>query len=668
MSLSGKITWGILGSVLIGICALVFFWQWNWLKPILETQLSHGTGQDVKINGDLHGHLGPISSFEVGGITVDNPNWKGPDADKRLAAIEDFKLSIDVKQLLKGHLSFPEIIVTKPDLTLRRIAIGESNWTPPENPDKPTKRSSLPEVGIIRIENGVIDYQDKVKGMTLKGALSTVEGNGGDGHAEGTTGFTLSGKGTVQKDALTIKASGGPLLDLTNTSKPYPLSIDVTLLQTEVKLDGAITDPTKLSGIDATLELKGPSAGQLFPLLNIPAPETPPYHIKGHLYHKDGAWEYEKFEGTVGSSDLGGTLEVQTEQPKLFITGVLISKKLDFADIGPLVGIPPGSKAQTEEQKKGAEQYHADPRILPDAKLSLGKVRSVDADVDWKVASVLAPNLPLNKVELHVLLNNGILDLNPLNMDVAGGAIKSRIKINAQKDEVQTDYDIRFSEFHLDEFLGKGGLAGKGKGTISGRIQLHAPGNSVRESLGNANGTLGLEMGKGEISDLAISLIGIDIGNALKLFVTQDKLIPIRCIAASFDVDNGLMKPQVLVFDTDSTLVTGTGDINLKDEGLALRLTAEQKSPSLLAAPTPIHIDGTFKKPVFSLDTTVLIERGAAAVALGVVLTPIGSLLAFIDPGLAEDSDCAKELADVKNAPKEHPATASPVNLAPAAH
>ncbi len=414
---------------------------------------------------------------------------------------------------------------------------------------------------------------------------------------------------------------------------------------------------------------RGPAPASCSRCLNIPAPETPPYHIKGHLYHKEGAWEYEKFEGTVGTSDLGGTLEVQTDKPKLFIKGVLVSRKLDFKDVGPLVGIPPASDVrsaeQSEEQKRAKAAYAADPRILPDARLSLGKVRSVDADVDWKVASVLAPGLPLDKVDLHILLNNGILELDPFNLGVASGEIRSRIKINAQKDEVLTDYDVRFSDFHLAEFLGKAGFADKGKGTISGRIQLHAPGNSVRQSLGNANGTLGIVMGQGEISDLVVSAIGIDIGNVLKLFVTQDKLIPIRCVAASFDVDDGLMKPTVFVFDTQNELVTGSGTINLKDEGLGLKLTAAAKSVSLLAAPTPILINGTFKKPSFGLDPAVLAERGAAAIALGIVGTPVASLLAFVDPGLAKDSDCARELAEVKEAPKDHPATNHPATAVP---
>ena len=36
-----------------------------------------------------------------------------------------------------------------------------------------------------------------------------------------------------------------------------------------------------------------------------------------------------------------------------------------------------------------------------------------------------------------------------------------------------------------------------------------------------------------------------------------------------------------------------------------------------------------------------LAEQGAAAAALGVLLTPAAAAIAFIDPGLAKDKDCA---------------------------
>lgn len=667
MTRSGRIFTGI-GFVLLALIVLVIvLWDWNWFKPLIERKASSATGDDVKINGDLKVQMGWVPVIELSQIEVSNPHWQGDDKDKQIAKIDDLKVSIELKKLLTGDISLPEILITKPDLTLRRVALGQSNWEskPPEE-RAPASRAAVPEIGKLEITDGTIDYQDSVKGLKMNGKISTVEGNGGN--ADDKVGFTLNGNGVLDKDALIIKAGGGPLLDLTDTTKPYPIDIDITLEKTRLKVDGTITDPTKLSDLDATMELEGPSTGELFVLLNIPAPETPPYHVKGHLLHKDKSWTYENFTGTIGGSDIAGTVGVDTSHPRMFVKADLLSQKLDLNDIGPLVGIPPGAKAATDEQKKAAAAYHADERVLPDAKLSLGKVRSVDADLTFKASSVLAPNLPLDNVDLHLTLDNGVLTLDPLKLGVAGGQIDSIIKIDARADKVETDYDIRFHNFELNRFMTKAGFPDGGTGKLGGRVKLKAPGNSVRESLGNADGIVGLVMDKGQISDLVVALVGIDIGEALKLVVTDDKskLIPVRCLATYFDVKDGLMTPQAFVLDTSTTSVEGKGSINLKDEHLDLQLIANQKDPAILAAPTPIDIDGTFKHPTFGLDTKSLVERGGAALALGVLLTPIGSLLAFVDPGEGEDTNCAALLNDIKTAkPGEQLPTRPPAQPAP---
>ncbi len=117
----------------------------------------------------------------------------------------------------------------------------------------------------------------------------------------------------------------------------------------------------------------------------------------------------------------------------------------------------------------------------------------------------------------------------------------------ARSDEVQTDYDIRFRNFELNRFMAKAGFPQGGNGKIGGRVELKAQGNSVRESLGNANGIVGIVMDQGQISDLVMALVGIDIGEVLKLELTdKNKVIPVRCLATYFDVKNGLMTPPGL--------------------------------------------------------------------------------------------------------------------------
>lgn len=73
----------------------------------------------------------------------------------------------------------------------------------------------------------------------------------------------------------------------------------------------------------------------------------------------------------------------------------------------------------------------------------------------------------------------------------------------------------------------------------------------------------------------------------------------------------------------------------------------------------PVSVTGTLGDPTFGIKPEKLALQTGAAVALGVLLTPVASVLAFIDPGLAKDTDCAavltQEQATTSGAPSSEP-------------
>jgi len=141
---------------------------------------------------------------------------------------------------------------------------------------------------------------------------------------------------------------------------------------------------------------------------------------------------------------------------------------------------------------------------------------------------------------------------------------------------------------------------------------------------------------------LAIEGAGLDLGEALGITVTEDAAVPIRCVVGDLPITNGVAEVKTLVFDTMDSKITGDGKINLAEETIDIEILAHPKDPSLLSARTPLLIGGTFAEPTFGLDPVPLATRGAAAAALGVVLTPIAALIPFIELGLGEKSNCAK--------------------------
>jgi AsmA family protein len=115
----------------------------------------------------------------------------------------------------------------------------------------------------------------------------------------------------------------------------------------------------------------------------------------------------------------------------------------------------------------------------------------------------------------------------------------------------------------------------------------------------------------------------------------------IRCGVANFKAEGGVFAAQDIVIDTDKVLVLGKGEIDLGPEILDITLTGQPKKFRFFRIKSPIQLGGTLEKPKVGLKPGNTPGQMALATALGVLATPLASVIAFIDPGLAKDADCA---------------------------
>jgi uncharacterized protein involved in outer membrane biogenesis len=118
----------------------------------------------------------------------------------------------------------------------------------------------------------------------------------------------------------------------------------------------------------------------------------------------------------------------------------------------------------------------------------------------------------------------------------------------------------------------------------------------------------------------------------------------VRCGVASFKAHDGVLTAQTLMVDTEPVLITGSGSIHLDAEALDLQMKGQPKHLRLRLR-SPLMVRGTLLHPAIGAKAGSAVAQTGAAVALGVVLTPLAALLAFVDPGLAKGADCASLVA-----------------------
>ena len=632
----------VLGVIVLAVVVLVLLWDWNWFKRPIERYVEARTHRSFHIDGNLDVDLGRTTVVRADGVRFGNAGWsKAPE----MASARRIEAGIRVWPLLRRDVIVPDIRLSKPELRLEKGPKGAGNWDFLPKDQAPSKWDM--RFQRLWIKDGRLQFLDPAAKTDIDVDVDSLAQD----KAGAAPPIAVKGDGHWKGNRFTLRGRAESPLDLRDTDSPYRIDAHAQAGATRAHARGTLLDPLRLRDFDLALALSGKNLEDLYPLLGLALPPTPPYALDGRLTRdidgKRTTWHYDRFSGKVGDSDLAGSASVTTGGARPYLRGDLVSRKLDFDDLAGFVGGAPdtgGGESTNPELAALAAQRAASPRLLPDTPYNLEKLRAMDADVRLKAARIDAPKLPLDDMDAHLKLEGGLLRLDPLNFGVAGGDIRSTIRMDARESPIRTRADIGARGLNLGKLLPDSKLAQDAIGKVGGDVRLAGTGNSIATMLGTSDGTAVVGMGKGRISNLVMELAGLDIAEALKFLIEGDRQIPIRCAFGDFKVADGLMTANALAFDTTDTIIVGQGTISLKDEALQLRLRPRPKDRSFLVLRSPLIAEGTFKHPRFHPDYARVGLRGAIALVLANIAPP-AALLATIELGPGKDADCGGKYA-----------------------
>ena len=644
------------GLVLVVVLVLAFM-DWNLLKHPIERIASAKSGRTVTIAGNLDVHIWSWTpTVTLNGLTLGNPPW---EADRPMAKIERLEIHLKLLPLLKGDVILPRVALLKPDVYLHQEKSGRANWTfenqaPTNAPaSKPTK---LPVIRDLLIEDGKLVLADDIRKLKVDG---TIQAHEQKSQADPTP-FRIQGKGTINDQPFELKVAGGPLVNL-DPEHPYPYDLSITAGDIKVVSNGKVLKPFDLGALEADVTLSGRDLAEGFYLTQLALPNTAPFNLHAHIARNGLRVAVTDIAGKVGESDLHGKLDIDATRKRPSMTGELVSDQLRMKDLAASLGGKPkggdslDAKAErTEAAKEPAPPPQkappADPnaRLFPDAHLQVDRVRAMDADVHFRAKSIEAGTVPFKQVAFRIKLDNGVLALDPFAFEMPQGHLSGSARIDARKNIPKVHIDVRVKDIQLDQLKGKAPDAQAPLGGVmQARIVVDGTGDSVHRVMSDANGMFTVILPNGEVRAAFAELTGINVSKGIGLLLTNanDKA-EIRCGVAQFNIKDGLMSAQNITFDTQNVLITGKGDIELGPEQLNLQIKGDPKKIRFTRLRSPIEVKGHLMKPSVGVDVGSTIKQGAIAAALGTLVTPLAAVIAFVDPGLAKDRNCAQMIAE----------------------
>ena len=675
-------TFASLAVLLALVVLIIVFFDWNRIKPAINTKVSEELHRPFAINGDLS--VVWRRELDEGGwrawvpwphvvaqdLTLGNPDWS---KQPQMVTLKRVELRISPLALLAQRVTIPRIDLTEPSADLQRLADGRANWTFKFDPKDPNAEPSnwVVDIGAIGFDKGHVTLDDQSLNTQLdliinplgkpipfsdivgdKAAKTAQE----KGAAPQDYAFALKVKGQYHGQKLAGEGKIGGLLALQDSARPFPLQAQVKIADTSVELAGTLTDPLNLGALDLRLKLAGSSLGNLYPLTGVTLPDTPPYATDGHLIaklHEPGGavFRYEEFNGKIGESDIHGSLAYVASQPRPKLSGSLLSNQLLFADLAPLIGADSNAK----QKARGGESKQPADKVLPVEEFKTERWRDMDADVEFTGKRIVhSEKLPFNDLYTHLVLTDGVLSLEPLRFGVAGGKLDAQIRLNGRTEPLEGNAKLTARGFKLKQLFPTFEPMKTSFGELNGDADISGRGNSVAKLLGTANGNLKMLINDGAISRELMELAGLNVGNYVVGKIFGDKEVKINCAAADFDIKTGLATSRLFVFDTENAIIYIDGTANMATEQLDLTITPESKGWRLISLRSPLYVRGKFIKPDAGVKAVPLLLRGAGMVALGVIAAPAAGLLALVAPSGGEPNQCAPLLEQMKagKAPK----------------
>ncbi|MBR8032674.1 AsmA family protein (plasmid) [Burkholderia vietnamiensis] len=497
-------------------------------------------------------------------------------------------------------------------------------------------------------------------GASASSASAVVQAPGasaasGASSASAASGATASAQSSGPTYAFGLKVDGryksvpvsgtgkvGGVLAVENATQPFPLQADVKAGDTRLAIVGTLTDPMHLAAIDLRLWLQGTSMSHLYQLTGITLPDTPPYATEGRLIgnfkQHASTFRYENFNGRVGGSDLGGTLVWAQREPRPKLSGELVSNLLQFSDLAPVIG----ADTAASKAKRGDTTRQPADRVLPVATFRTERWSAIDADVKFTGRKLIkSPQLPITDLYTHILLQDGVLSLEPLQFGVAGGTLATDARLDGSRTPLKGRFTLAARHLKLKQLFPTQKVMQTALGEINGDASLSATGNSPAALAATSTGEVKALVTDGRISRLLMEAAGLNVANVVyeKLFGNRD--VNINCAAIDFVAKDGMLDPKVFALDTDDALINVDGPINLRDESIDLKIHPHTKGFRVFSLRSPLYAKGTFKNPKVGVDAGALALRAGAMVGLGLI-NPFAALIPLIAPSNNRDVPCSE--------------------------
>jgi uncharacterized protein involved in outer membrane biogenesis len=576
-------------------------------KDYFEKEASAALGHDVSIGGLFDLQIGKKILLTIEDVSASNPEWA--EAPEYFSATR-IHLLIDTWSLLGDTIEIDTVELSGARLNLRQSTDGPSNWQPnlTEMQTVAIRMDNNDEVALVLHHLGLDDIEMSYEMQGEPAQKVVLQSLQLDRDSAGATRVELAGSYAANTLSLPFTAAGIVHLD----------DQRIRLSETRLDLDGGMIGLDGWINIDGSGELEVVAEGADLSVLgeSFGAGELPglPYSLTTQLSTRPGQVELSDFLLAIGAGEIAGSLTIELDQDRPHFTANIDSPLLDLATPGEINDV----SQDVEEEQIGTE------RVFGAEPLAYSWLNSANIDAGVSIDSVILADDRLEDLNFRLRLDDGALTIDPFDFSSGDGSVSGKLDLSPTQERHALSLELTLSDLRPGALAIEGQEAGSIP-PLNLAIKLSGQGESIREIMSSANGSISGRHGVGQINLQAAGVLFSDlitsILRTLNPLAETDPVTNLECGVYEVEIIDGIATIEQFALQTGRLTIVSSGDIDLSTEEIDLTLrtkTREGLGVSLGGIVNSfLKIGGTLNDPSLAVDAAGSVTTAGAAVATG---------------------------------------------------
>jgi uncharacterized protein involved in outer membrane biogenesis len=364
--------------------------------------------------------------------------------------------------------------------------------------------------------------------------------------------------------------------------------------------------------------MHGERLDSLSALARVELPAWGPWSFSGPIRMTPAGYELQGLNVGVGRSRFMGTGKLDLSGPRPYLDVQVAAPSIQLDDFP----MPERLTESPAPPGDGRGLRDAASRVAgrTDTLLSAAFLRRLDAAVDVKAKEVLSGNDRLADGALRLKLEGGHVHLDPVVVNLPGGALQLSMSYDLKESEVDFAVAAEVERFDYGIIARRMGSADDVRGLFSLKLELAGTAPSLDTIMRNANGKVDFAVWPTELQTGIFNLWSVNLVLKLLPLIDPAARPEVNCIVGRFDLDHGNLSDDKILIDTSAVRIRGAGHANLATEELEFVFRPRAKGFALFRLQTPLRVTGTLDDHRFGFERSDVVESVLRLIASPILL------------------------------------------------